>query len=300
MTNDLPNFLIVGTAKAATTTIHEYLKQHPEIFMTDWKEPSFFKFKDQKNIRFTTGRPVKFVTNLDFYKSLFKDGKKKEIRGESSTPYLYFYKESISNIKNVIPNAINEVKILIVLRNPIDRAYSQYMMKVRDLVEDLTFLEAIKCETRRINENAHFDFFYTDRGLYYKQVKAYLDEFKNVKIVLYNDFKEDYIKVLNSIIKFLGLAEFNFRAIHNQNISGAPKIKFISRIFKEDYFIKRLILNLMPYRIKEYITNKIFNKNLKKVEIDNESKKYLRNFYREEINKLEYLIERDLSHWLKE
>lgn len=292
----LPNFLIVGTAKAATTTIHEYLKQHPDIFMTEWKEPSFFVFKDKTNIGFTTDRPVKYITKTEDYKALFKEGKTKKIRGESSTPYLYFYQETINNIKETVSNHKN-IKILIVLRNPIDRAFSQYMMKVRDLVEDMSFRDALEYENKRKCKNAHFDFFYADRGLYYKQVKAYLDEFKHVKILLYEDFKKDEFLFLSEIINFLGLSEIKFQKIGKQNISGRPKIKAISRLLK-DNFLKRILSRLLPRKIKIEITSFILNKNLQQEKIDNKSKQTLIEFYRKDIEELEKLIDKDLSSWL--
>lgn len=298
MNNTLPNFLIVGTAKAATTTIHEYLKQHPDIFMTHWKEPSFFKFMGKKNISFTTGRPVKFVTTLNDYKDLFTNGINKTIRGESSTPYLYFYNETIENIKKTVPN-YKDVKILIVLRNPIDRAFSQYMMKVRDLVEEKSFFEAIKAEKTRMKENAHFDFFYVDRGLYFKQVKAYLNEFNNVKIVLYDDFRETPEQVLADITSFLGLNAFNFKKIGSQNISGRPKLKFVSRILKESVILKDISRIIVPKKFRIEITSFIQRKTLEKEIIDQKSKKYLQNFYYENIKDLEKLLNKDLSKWLE-
>lgn len=297
MNNNLPNFLIVGTAKAATTTIHEYLKQHPEIFMTDWKEPSFFKFKDKEDIRFTTGRPVKFVTKISAYKALFEEGKEKKIRGESSTPYLYFYKETIDNIKKTIPN-YKEVKILIILRNPIERAFSQYMMKVRDLVEDKSFLDAIKSEKTRMKENAHFDFFYVDRGLYFNQVKAYLEEFNCVKVLLYDDFKNNPNKVLDEVVTFLGLNKISFKKIGNQNISGRPKVKLISKVFKENSVLKKILRNIIPKKIRIEITSFVQKQNLEKEDIDQESKHFLQELYFENIKSLEKLINRDLSKWL--
>ncbi|MCX7551329.1 sulfotransferase domain-containing protein [Xanthomarina sp. F2636L] len=298
MNNDLPNFLIVGTAKAATTTIHEYLKQHPNVFMTDWKEPSFFKFKDKKNISFTTGRPVKFVTEIKAYKALFEDGRDRAIRGESSTPYLYFYKETIDNIRKTIPNH-KDVKILIILRNPIERAFSQYMMKVRDLVEDKSFLEAVKSEKTRMEQNAHFDFFYVDRGFYYNQVKAYLEEFNSVKIVLYDDFKKNPDRILDEVVTFLDLDKIQFKKIGNQNISGRPKVKLISRLQKEDSFLKSFFKNIVPKKLRIEFTSFIQKKNLEKENIDQESKYYLQGLYLENIKSLEKLIDRDLSKWLE-
>lgn len=296
MNKDLPNFLIVGTAKAATTTIHEYLKQHPDIYMTEWKEPSFFTFKGKTQINYTTDRPVKFVTELNEYKSLFAKGESKKIRGESSTPYLYFYKKTIDNIKETIPD-YKKIKILIVLRNPIDRAFSQYMMKVRDLVENMSFKEAIENENKRKEENAHFDFFYIDRGFYFEQVKAYLENFNDVKVILYDDFISNDLDVLSEITSFLELNKMKFKKISKQNVSGRPKVKVISRLLKQNP-IKRILSRIIPKRLKIEITSFILSKNLKKEKMDDKIREELIEFYREDINKLEKLLDKNLSRWL--
>ncbi|MDY2586482.1 sulfotransferase [Winogradskyella aquimaris] len=297
MNNNLPNFLIVGTAKAATTTIHEYLKQHPKVFMTEWKEPCFFVFKDQQNLNFkSTKRIVKFITRLEDYKEIFENGKSKEIRGESSTPYLYFYDRTIENIRNTIPNH-KDTKILIVLRNPVDRAYSQYMMKIRDLEEKLTFNEALDAEEDRMQNNFHFDFFYKDRGLYSNQVKAYLEEFNNVKVILYEDFKSDTNKILGDIVDFLNLEKFNFQPINRLNASGKPKNKIISRILIGDNFIKRSLKPFLTKRLRNNLLNQIQKKNLKQTKIDNYSKAKLQEFFKSDVKKLETLIDRDLKEW---
>ena len=299
MTKNLPNFLIVGTAKAATTTIHEYLKQHPDIFMTEWKEPCFFKFKDQEEINYTsTKRIVKFVTKTEQYKSLFKGGEYKKIRGESSTPYLYFYKDSINNIKNTVPDYQN-IKILIVLRNPIERAFSQYMMKVRDLEEQMNFMEAISLEKERMRKHVHFDFYYVDRGMYYEQVKAYLEAFKNVKVVLYEDFKRETVSNLDEIVSFLGLKSFNFSTIRNHNISGKPKNKYISRLLIGENFLKKVFQTIIPKSQRKKISSAIMERNLKRITIDEASKKALQGYFKEDIKKLESLLGRDLSAWYK-
>jgi len=292
-----PNFLIVGTAKAATTTIYNYLEQHPQIYLPYRKEPCFFTFANKQNIKFSTGRPVQFITDFDEYTSLFKKGSHHTIRGEASTPYLYFYEETISNIKKYIPDYQN-IKILIALRNPVERAYSQYMMKVRDLVEDKSFENALVLEGKRMEENAHFDFFYKDRGLYYQQVKAYLDTFKDVKIIFFEEIKSDIEGVLNEITSFLDLSEQEYSAIHRQNISGISKYKFLTHFLKTKSWIKSLGGIFFPKKLKKRIHNYMMVKNVEKVDLlDKETKESLKEFYKEDLKKLEGLLGKNLSQW---
>ena len=95
-----PNFLIIGAAKAGTTSIYNYLKEHPEIFMTKVKEPCFFSFAEEE-VKFLSGKP-KFINKFEEYINLFNGAENYKCKGEASTPYLYFYNKTISNLKKFI------------------------------------------------------------------------------------------------------------------------------------------------------------------------------------------------------
>jgi Sulfotransferase domain len=115
----LPDFLIIGSAKSGTTTLHKYLYQHPQIFMTTPKEPSYFA-------NFASG----YGKDINWYMSLFDDAKPNQICGEASTPYTHqtSYKPEIPKlIFETIPN----VKLIYIMRHPVDRAYSQYLHQIR-------------------------------------------------------------------------------------------------------------------------------------------------------------------------
>ena len=113
---DLPNLLIVGAAKSGTTSLHNYLKQHPDIFMTQHKEPHFLI-----NSQIGESRVHKGVVRLEEYKKMFKTKEEYRYKGESSVMYLAFPEFSIKSIKKYLTPY---VKIIIMLRNPIDRAFA--------------------------------------------------------------------------------------------------------------------------------------------------------------------------------
>jgi hypothetical protein len=300
--NNLPNFLIVGAAKSGTTFLYECLKEHPEIFMPSLKEP-----------RFITSNFINFPLNgmdenvekyivKDFnnYLDLFSCVGNKNCIGEASTDNLYFYKDAIKYIKK----NFGDIKIIIILRNPIERAFSAYLHLVRDNREFLTFEEALLEEDKRKNNNWDFIWFYKDAGLYYKQVKAYLENFLKVKIYLYENLKNNPLFVLKDIYSFLEV-DNNYipKSINKKfNISGVPKINFMHQFILKPNIIKTVIRYpvriVLPRKYRLRIINKILYYNLKKPEINEITRESLKLFFKEDILKLQVLSGIDLSNWI--
>src|SRR4051794_16485501 len=115
----VPDFLIVGTARAGTSALNYYLHQHPQVFLPKQKEPCFFCFTGKK-INYRNGRFAFAVTDPKKYAALFRDAKSGQLKGDISSPYLYLHKETIKNIKLYHSN-FEKLKIVILLRNPADR-----------------------------------------------------------------------------------------------------------------------------------------------------------------------------------
>lgn len=296
-----PNFLIVGAARCGTTSLHEHLAAHKDIFMPLQKEPSFFcfagtqpEFKDSKH---------RYITSQDEYLALFQN-RAEMIVGESSTPYLYFYDTTISNIKKFVPD-YKDMKILIVLRDPAERAYSQYMHNRRDLREPLTFAEAIDSEQQRMSDNWHFDFFYTDKGFYYKQVKAYMESFINVKVMFFDDLEQQPNRFVNEVLQFLDAdSEALKKELQQRNQSGEMKVKWFKKIISNRKnpvlnFFRKLMSRETKKKLRMQVKNLLLKYNLKKVEMDADVRKKLVELYKEDIMQLEKLIGVNLKPWLK-
>ncbi len=150
----LPNFLVIGAAKSGTTALHEYLKQHPQIYMSPQKEPHFFSLEGKKvDFRGPGDKREEqlnnSVTNIEDYRKLFQGVSNEIAIGESSTSYLN-NPEAPERIRHYIPNA----KLIAILRNPVARAYSSFLHMVQRGYEPLTdFAEALRDEERRIRDN---------------------------------------------------------------------------------------------------------------------------------------------------
>ena len=157
---------------------------------------------------------------MEEYQDLFKKAKPGQLCGDSSPDYLYDHQNAVPKILNEI-NA--QVPVIIVSRNPIDRAYSNYLYHVRERMEDLSFEDALKAEEERRTANWAWGWSYVDVELYAEQVKAYMDNFEQVLILL---FEEDIVtdKATSKVLNFLNLEPFPQGPdnIH-VNISGYPQ-----------------------------------------------------------------------------
>jgi len=218
--------------------------------------------------------------------------------GEACVGYLYFYQQTIPSIKKYLGNP----KIIIILRNPVNRAYSDYLHHVRDGLENLTFAQALQKDRR--NKNWWWGYQLKDIGLYYRQVKAYLDNFSQVEILLSNDLKKNKISLLDNLFRFLQVdPSFRPETSVKYNKTGIPKHpklnKFVVNPNKLKNFIKPVATKVIPHSARQYLVDKIRYANLTKPPIKPIIKERLINFYRPEVNKLSELINRDLSSWFK-
>ncbi|WP_404455398.1 sulfotransferase [Virgibacillus necropolis] len=304
MNNKQPNFFIVGAAKSATTSLYNYLKKHPQVYFSDPKEPRYLSYR---YVNIPHGGPngemydKSFIKTEENYYSLFKNVNNEKVIGEASVQYLY-YTNVAESIKNEFPNS----KIIICLRNPIDRAYSAYMHNIRSGYEKLSFEEALKNEEQRITENYPFLWHYKQVGLYYNQVKQYIQEFgkENVEIVLYDEIKNNTLETLIYICDFLQISkEFKFEDIGKvYNTSGVTKNKLLGYFIKQNKF-KDIIKGPNTPKLLKNISyrfyHEILSRSLKKDEMKESERKYLLDYYKEDILKLEELIKVDLSAWRK-
>jgi len=293
----LPNFLIVGAAKCATTSLYYYLKEHPEIFLPKVKETNFFV--EPKEIlgcgpRYCGKDSV--GKNFRVYSELYKDVDPMQHKavGEICVTYLYFYKNAIPNIIRYLGNP----KIIIILRNPVDRAYSHYMHNLRDGDEKYSFEQALELEDERIKQNLWCSFHLKSMGYYYNQVKSYKEHFTNVKILLYEDMKKDMHKFLKEIFEFLQVQNIKLDTSRKYNISGIPRIKILHKAVHSNFLLKKLVARSLKVFLSsekiDSLKNYIVNKNLQKIKMDEQTRLHLNKLYIEDIKKLSKLINKDL------
>ena len=294
----LPNLLIVGAAKSGTTSLHNYLKQHSDIFMSDHKEPHFFV-----NNEIGTNRIPNGISKYDDYIALFKNSESYKYRGESSTMYLQFPDISIKNINKYLND---DVKIIIMLRNPIERAFSGYQhVKRYNVMENLDFEDAIKqCENRYfINTNFTPSSRYINIGLYYTMVKKFKDNFgENMHIVIYDDFIADTQNELSKIFSFLNISDFVINTNEKYMVGGWQwKNSFLKKLFLKKNLLNKFIRFILPFQsFKKILRNRLVQVfSTPVVKMKDTTKSSLQNLYKEDLKKLSTIIDRDLKIWLK-
>ncbi len=180
-----PNFFIVGAPRCGTTSLHEYLKKIPRVFMSKIKEPEYFS---PNSFKMNQTLPI---YDKKEYLALFQEIKDELAIGESSTSYLED-PESPRLIHKVVPNA----RIIVMLRNPIERAYSHYLIHVRYNFEKQSFHDALRKILKKYDPLTSNH--YLHAGLYSKQILRYINTFgkKNIKILIFEEFIQNKRKAV--------------------------------------------------------------------------------------------------------
>ena len=316
MSTPQPNFFIVGAAKAGTTSLYHYLAQHPAVYMSPVKEPNYFSSDiDQGAIREEVKARIKmlnvdeyikgdmnktmhraFITSFDQYLALFRFAKNEKAIGEASASYL-FSKTAATNIFQYNLNA----KIIMVLRQPVERAYSHYLMDQRMALTNHSFEDALTEEKKHPVRNWGATSLYLELGLYYEQVKRYLDLFPphQILIILNEELRHSTEATMKKVYTFLNINS-NFKVSLEQdfNTAAIPRNPFVAKLITINTFRVKIRRALKHSFLKGIIKNLLFTKP-EKGEMLSETNDQLHEFYRDDIKSLEQLIDKDLSTWQK-
>ena len=281
----LPNLFIGGVQKSGTTYLHNLLKEHPDVFSPKYpQEIHFFAFE------------YDYQKNIKKYQNKFRSWQGEKIIFQTSPYYLY-----LPAVPERIANIIPDAKFIFILRNPIDRAYSHYWHSVKYAYEKLSFVEAIRLEPSRIATNFHYNrkYSYLNRGKYPEQIERFYHQFgrENILIIFFNELTKDINQVLVKCALFLdidaSLFPLNLTQIINtkKNQSRLPRNYYVQKISSSMKNSPLLFLSVLLDKFNLKLTTY--------PPIEKETKIYLQDYFEPEINKLEKLIDQDLSYWLK-
>ena len=295
-----PSFLILGAAKSGTTSLYHYLSEHPNIYMSPIKEPKYFALGGQQLRYGRQGDAEKMrkssVLDRASYFSLFEGAKDCQASGEASTIYLYS-ERAVERIKRELP----EARLIAILRNPVERAYSNFLYMVRKGEETLRDFEAALQEERNRRDWMP-SWHYVERGFYHRQLARYFDRFpqEQIRVYLYEDLARSPENLLKDIYGFIGVDRFLTPGeLKKHNVSGLPRSETLHALQHRPNVVRSVARNLLPTEWKQKLSSHLRSRNLRRPELEPHTRKQLVDIFRDDVLKLQDLIQRDLSAWLE-
>jgi hypothetical protein len=286
-----PNTFIVGAAKTGTTSLHNYLGQHPQVFMSAWKEPHFFADiePDPK-----LSHMMRRVGDEQSYRALFAAAGNRPVIGESSPSYLWD-PGAAARIHARVPQA----RIIILLRDPIARAHSHYLMDVREGLQTLPFPQALAADTaipdKRWGGAGHL---YVELGLYAAQVARYLDLFppEQVRIHLFDDLQHRPHRVLEDLAEFLHIDPAPMQSIDTgeaHNPFAQPRSR-AARLLMAQTGLRQWAQRMVPASLRRTLRDRVLLRRGDKPVMEAEALDMLRAIYEPDLRQLEARLARPL------
>lgn len=284
------NFVCIGAQKAGTTTLAEILGQHPDICIPPIKETKFFLF-DQD-----------YEKGKEFYDSYFTNYQGQKAVGEFDPDYMLFP----ITAERLAETLGKDLKIIVVLRNPAERAYSHYLMTKRKGLEPNGFEDALKAEQGRKGDiKTRKIYAYIERGYYGKQIADFIKVFPK-KNFLFLEFEQDFLKnrkvMIEKVQQFLELEPAPLNLDVHSNEAGEPINTRINELVRKPNFVKRLFKAILPLKaIRKWMRKTFIRTNMQKVSVpklDAEQKKQvIHTWFMDDIKVTETLTGLDLSAW---
>ncbi len=294
-----PTFLIIGVQKSGTTSVYTYLKQHPQVYMSPVKETNFFERDWEQESADVQLRKKNGIVTWAQYQTLFDQATNQHLAlGEASPNYLFHYRSSAIQIQRRLPDA----KLIVILRNPVQRACSDYLMNMRDAIGKQTPL-AEQVKSRGDSSYVLL------KGKYYEQLKYFIDMFgrSQVDVFLYDDLRKDSKGFMRAMYQSIGVSpDFVADTSKKAQIARVPKNQTLNRVLKTQNPIRNVatgIMQLVPADLRHQLRDRLIALNSQdksKTEFTEEDIILLKQYYRQDVLKLQDLLQRDLSAWLQD
>ena len=296
----LPTFLVLGAGKAGTTSLRSYLQQHPEIFMCARGEPSFFAHEGQVlDFKGPGDDQWRFVTDLDSYTRLFDGAAGYRAVGEVSPRYL-FYERAGERIEHHVPTA----RLIAILRHPVDRAYSHFLMnRERGCEPEADLQGAISREAERMRMGWSWDWSYVEAGRYGKLLERYYRRFpgEQIKVFLYEELQDQPGAFFQSLFEFLGVnPSFRPNTDVKHRLASSPRSASVETLLRTPNPLKVFTKQVLPHELRGRLKAQISAWNTLRPEPLSPSLRQalFEQHFADDCLRLEALIDRDLSAWM--
>ena len=294
-----PTFLIIGVQKAGTTSIYNYLQQHPQVYMSPVKETNFFERDWQQAPVERQRRKKNGILTWNQYQQLFTGATDTHLAlGEASPNYMFHHQFAAEAIHRRLP----EAKLIAVLRNPVQRACSDYLMNLRDAVGKQTPL----AEQVRSRGDSSYVLL---KGKYYAQLKHFIDVFgrDRVDVFLYDDLKRDSQGFMQNLYRSIGIdSAFVADTAKKAQTAKVPKNQTVNRLLKTQNPIRTAatgVMKLIPAPLRHQLRDRLIalnSQDKQEAKFTQEDTILLQQYYREDLLRLQDLLQRDLSSWLSQ
>lgn len=301
------DFVVAGSAKSGTTALNNMLDQHPKVFMSEIKETNFFvqAYEDTRSFIWQNGKTVlgqqeesDIIDNEQKYSHLFRNAETDSCLGEASPWYL---------LDGDVPGRIREYspdcKVIVMLRNPAEVAFANYVHQVRDRAESLRIedRDQIFDQQRYENPSLHPFAHHLDLPRYGQHLPAYVDTFDSdhLLILVYEEFMQDRRAGLSTVFQFLGLDDNVEIDVESQvNVSGMPKNERVQDLIQGSMMLKKSVGRLVPKKTRRRLRSKIEVMNTgSKVVLDDAMRAKLDALYTEDLHYVEQLLGREMNLW---
>lgn len=292
---NLPTFLVIGAARSGSTTLHDCLRQHPQVYVSPIKEPHFFSYE---------GDPLRFsgpgaglsdwVTDIEGYRELFAGMKPGMAAGEASVSYLY-RPGTAERIFQRVP----DIRLVAILRNPVERAYSAFSyLRERGTEPHSDFARALAVEDNRVRDNWTHIWHYKRMGFYGQQLARYYGRFdrEQIHVLTLDDFGRDPAREMAAVYAHIGVdPSFVPNTAIRHNVSGEPRWPILRPLLTSNPVTRRLrpvvVATMSP------VVRRVKQRALVKPGVPPAAARVLAEEYRADVELLSELLGRDLTSW---
>ncbi|MBP1464223.1 sulfotransferase [Candidatus Chloroploca sp. M-50] len=293
-----PEFIVLGAQKAGTTALRHVLAQHPQVYLPTFPEPAFFSFEGGAPSYGGPQSPTSrfgMIPTVEAYEALYANALNDRILGDISSHYSYCWPEQTAAcMHRYVPHA----RLIAILRQPADRAYSAFnMMRQKGLEPLADFAAALAAEDRPQRTNWTPDFRYRHNGRYSIHLAPYFRLFgaQQIRIFLYEEWTTSPAWVIAEICRFLGLAEQPLELNGRHRESLRPRSLTVMRMLRQARRLSGPLSERIPAMLRSRLHTWLW---VRPAPLLPAVRRDLTASYAADIQRLEELIQRDLRHWL--